>query len=149
MTESQMKTFLQRTILSDKQLGLDRKSVKEKWYRYLVILLKISLFVNFLLLIGSGLVYFLRHHQIYPTDKNDDSIKTFRKSPNERNLSTLNSDDVVCLPCSYIGDDVKVIDTMYDVILKSSCNHKMCCFEKQKDVRNFIIKVMHSIKVLS
>lgn len=51
------------------------------------------------------------------------------------------SKDSVCVSCDHLGDDVRAKDTLYDVIERSQCGNKLCCY-RHRDVGSLIHRVL-------
>lgn len=56
------------------------------------------------------------------------------------------SKDSVCVSCDHLGDDVRAKDTLYDVIERSQCGNKLCCY-RHGDVGSLIHRVWRAISL--
>lgn len=100
--------------------------------------LKTVLIVSFLLnLILLGVYFGIR---IWWRNNSDTSTKDSALQ-GSRCVEVNLSKDSVCVSCDYLGDDVTAKDTLYDVILRSKCGNKLCCY-KDKDVGSLIHRIL-------
>lgn len=103
--------------------------------------LLISFIFNLILLCVFVTLLAIRNNIHRKSQKEDDYSRAWNNDFEDLNNGIKLTEDSVCLSCDELGDSIEAKETLYQVIVKTKCGAKFCCY-KDKDLKTLISMIL-------